>query len=101
MQGTDKMSISYYSSIYILYISVLSLVAGGRIFPGEHHLADFAVTDEDSHISMSIRSRDGQMAVQLRARESDSLPESSCFESLADSSASMSASPPSRTLRGK
>ena len=67
--------------------SRLNHFAGGRIFPGEHHLADFAVTDEDSHISMSIRSRDGQMAVQLRARESDSLPESSCFDSLAESSA--------------
>jgi len=35
---------------------------------------------------MSIRARDGRMTIQLRARESDSLPESSCFESLAESS---------------
>ena len=35
---------------------------------------------------MSIRARDGRMAVQLRAHESDSLPESSCFASLAESS---------------
>ena len=67
--------------------SRLNHFAGGRIFPGEHHLADFAVTDEDSRISMSIRARDGQMAIQLRAHESDSLPASSCFESLAESSA--------------
>ncbi len=61
--------------------------AGGRIFPGEHHLADFDVTDDGSRISMSIRSRDRLMAVQLRAHVSDALPESSCFESLAESSA--------------
>lgn len=67
--------------------SWLNHFAGGRIFPGEHHLADFAVTDDGSHISMSVRARDGHMAVQLRGHESDSFTESSCFESLADSSA--------------
>lgn len=67
--------------------SRLNHFAGGRIFPGEHHLADFDVTDDGSSISMSIRSRDGLMSVQLRARESDSMPESSCFDSLEESSA--------------
>jgi hypothetical protein len=66
--------------------SWLNHFAGGRIFPGEHHLADFAVTDDGSRISMAIRARDGRMAVQVRAHETDSLPESSCFESLAESS---------------
>ena len=66
--------------------SRLNHFAGGRIFPGEHHLADFAVTDDGSRISMSVRARDGRMAVQVRAHETDSLPESSCFESLAESS---------------
>lgn len=67
--------------------SWLNHFAGGRIFPGEHHLADFDVTDDGSRISMSVRSRDGRMAVQLRGHESDAFPESSCFESLAESSA--------------
>lgn len=66
--------------------SWLNHLAGGRIFPGEHHLADFTVTDDGARISMSIRARDGRMAIQLRAVESGSLPESSCFESLAESS---------------
>jgi hypothetical protein len=66
--------------------SWLNHFAGGRIFPGEHSLADFSVTDANSRISMSIRARDGRMTIQLRAQESDSLPESSCFESLAESS---------------
>ena len=67
--------------------SWLNHCAGGRIFPGEHQLADFAVTDDGSRICMSIQARDGLMAVQLRAQESDALPESSCFGSLAESSA--------------
>ncbi len=67
--------------------SWLSHLAGGRVFPGEHQLADFAVTDDASGIAMSIHARDGKMTVQLRARESEALPESSCFASLAESSA--------------
>ena len=67
--------------------SWLNHFAGGRIFPGEHHLADFSVTDDVSGIAMSIRARDGKMSVRLRAHEGQSLPESSCFASLAESSA--------------
>ncbi len=67
--------------------SWLNHFAGGRIFPGEHHLADFSVTDDASGISMSIRARDGKMSVRLRAHDVESLPESSCFASLAKSSA--------------
>lgn len=61
--------------------------AGGRIFPGEHQRADFAVTDDGSHISMSIRARDGRMSVQLRGQECETLPGSSCFKSSSESSA--------------
>ena len=67
--------------------SWLNHFAGGRIFTGEHQLADFAVTDNDSRISMNICARDGRMSVQLRAHESKSLQDTSCFKSLAESSA--------------
>lgn len=67
--------------------SWLNHYAGGRLFPGEHHLANFKVTDDGSRISMSIRSHDKQMSVQLNAQQSDSLPETSCFTSLSESSA--------------
>lgn len=66
--------------------SRLNHLAGGRVFPGEHSLADFTVADDGRKISMSIRARDGGMSVELRARESGSLPASSCFASLAESS---------------
>lgn len=67
--------------------STMNHLAGGRIFPGEHHLADFAVTDEGGEIAMSIRSKDESVRVDLLGRESQELPETSCFGSLAESSA--------------
>jgi len=67
--------------------SWLNHLAGGRIFPGEHQEAEFAVEDDGALIAMSIRARDGRMSVELRAHESDALPSTSCFSSLAESSA--------------
>ncbi len=67
--------------------SWLNYLAGGRIFPGEHHLADFAVQDDGTNVAMDIRSRDGEMNVRVRAHEADAMPPSSCFGSLAESSA--------------
>lgn len=67
--------------------SVMNHLAGGRIFPGEHHLADFRVTDEDGRIGMSVDARDGQMRLRLVARETAAFPAGSCFDSLDQSSA--------------
>lgn len=66
--------------------SWLNHLAGGRVFPGEHHQANFTVRDDTSGIAMAIQSCDETMAIQLSARETESLPESSCFTSLAESS---------------
>ncbi len=65
----------------------LNHLAGGRLFPGEHHRADFAVTDDGNRIDLSARARDGGMALEVRARVGDALPASSCFGSLASASA--------------
>ena len=67
--------------------SWLNHVTGGPIFPGEHNLADFTVTDDGTNVDMSIRARDKGMSVMLRAQESDAIPSDSCFASLAESSA--------------
>jgi hypothetical protein len=68
--------------------SRLNHIAGGRLFPGEHELSDFDITDADSRLEMDIRSHDGSMSIFLKAHEaeSDSLPSTSCFASLSDSS---------------
>ena len=67
--------------------SRLNQLAGGRVFPGEHHAAQFTVTDEAGRIRFAMRSRDGAVEVKLAGRETDALPPGSCFGSLAEASA--------------
>ena len=67
--------------------SLLNLVAGGRVFPGEHHSARFSVVDIGGHIDFSMKSRDGLVAVRVVGEDADSLPASSCFDSLVEASA--------------
>ncbi len=66
--------------------STLNHLAGGRVFPGEHHLADFRVSDTGAAIDFEMRSRDGEVAVQLRGRIGEALPTGSQFKSLAEAS---------------
>ena len=66
--------------------SFLNRVAGGRLFPGEHHPARFSVMDIGSHIELSMRSLDGTASVRVVGDHADTLPASSCFSSLAEAS---------------
>ena len=66
--------------------SVLNHLAGGRIFPGEHHLAKFNVTDSDGLVSLRMHSRDDGLRVQVEGQDSDEWPATSCFGALAESS---------------
>lgn len=67
--------------------SWLNHKAGGRLFPGEHGLARFTVTDDGRRVVMAIRAADGKMSVDLEAHETNAFPTGSCFASLAESSA--------------
>lgn len=67
--------------------SFVNRIAGGRIFPGEHHAAQFAVTDTNGHLDFSMRSLDGKISADFTADETEALPPSSCFQSLAEASA--------------
>lgn len=67
--------------------SLLNHLAGGRVFPGEHQHAHFEVIDDGISITMAIRAHDGEMTVQLNARETAALPSTSIFQDLAQSSA--------------
>jgi hypothetical protein len=66
--------------------SLLNHIGGGRVFPGEHHLASFHITDDGARIDFDMKSRDKTVAVRVRGFDTDALPPSSCFSSLADSS---------------
>jgi hypothetical protein len=66
--------------------SPLNHLAGGRLFPGEHHRAFFDVRSDEETISLHMRSDDGLVEVSVRGRVSDSLPVGSSFSSVADAS---------------
>jgi hypothetical protein len=66
--------------------SLANHLAGGRVFPGEHHLADFIVCDDSGIIEIKARARDGGMSLSLSATETEEFSASSCFRSLEESS---------------
>ena len=59
---------------------------GGRLFPGEHHAAEFRVADAGGRIDFEMKSKDGEVVVQLRAAAATALPASSKFASLSEAS---------------
>lgn len=67
--------------------SMLNHLAGGRIFPGEHHHAAFEVRDDASQVDFRMRSDDGEVRIEVRGHAAETLPKSSCFDSLAEISA--------------
>jgi hypothetical protein len=66
--------------------SVLNRLAGGRVFPGEHHRARFEVREADDRLDLAMASLDGEVAVRLSGRYGGGLPPTSCFDSLSEAS---------------
>lgn len=66
--------------------SVLNTLAGGRMFPGEHHRAEFTIDDAEDAVDVRMTSADGRVSVRVRGHRGSELPESSCFRSLAEAS---------------
>lgn len=66
--------------------SAMNHLAGGRLFPGEHHRARFTVRGGSDSIDLSMESDDREVSVRVRGRVGGPLPSSSCFSSLAEAS---------------
>lgn len=66
--------------------SLLNHVAGGRLFPGEHHRASFRVNETDDAIELYMDSADRKVKVEVSASVTSDLPRSSVFATLADAS---------------
>jgi hypothetical protein len=66
--------------------SPLNHITGGRLFPGQHHLASFRVHATETDIDIHMNSRDGEVKVQVSGRINTELPSSSCFGSLPEAS---------------
>lgn len=62
--------------------SLLNRIAGGRVFPGEHHAAGFRIVETATSIDLQMHSVDGHVAVQVRGRFGGPFPSTSCFSSL-------------------
>lgn len=67
--------------------SLVNHFAGGRVFPGEHHHADFDVKDDGKRIDLTMKSRDDGVRVEVRAKSAAGLPGSSVFKSVDAASA--------------
>ncbi len=65
--------------------SLLNHLAGGRVFPGEHHHADFEVSDDGAAVDVAMRARDGGASVRVRG-VADGRFSSSLFASLDEAS---------------
>jgi hypothetical protein len=66
--------------------SLMNHYAGGRLFPGVHNFATFAVRDSDGHVGLRARTDKGVALVELRGHESAALPADSVFGSVCESS---------------
>ena len=67
--------------------SRLNALAGGRIFPGVHHLSRFTVSDHDGRISIRVDADESDVPlVDLDLSETKDFPEDSIFSTLLESS---------------
>jgi hypothetical protein len=63
-----------------------NVVAGGQLFPGVHHRADFDVRETPQALRLALDSRDGETRVAVAGTVADGLPKESIFGSLAEAS---------------
>jgi hypothetical protein len=66
--------------------SIVNYLVGGRLFPGEHHRAQFEIVDKAGAIDLSMHSLDREVSVDVRGTRSVGLPRSSHFASLQEAS---------------
>jgi uncharacterized protein YqjF (DUF2071 family) len=66
--------------------SAFQVFAGGRFFPGVHHLAEFDVNEANGEYRLRMRSHDGAVLVKLHARRAAKISTNSVFASLVEAS---------------
>ena len=65
--------------------SALQALAGGRVFPGVHHVAEFQVEETEHEFNLRMNSSDGTF-VTVRTRLAGEFPKDSIFKSLDEAS---------------
>jgi uncharacterized protein YqjF (DUF2071 family) len=66
--------------------SFINSTVGGKLFPGEHHRANFKILENGNKINFSMKSDDENVRVELSGTITENLPENSIFSSLAEAS---------------
>lgn len=66
--------------------STFNHLAGGRLFPSEHHKATFDIEENDEKINYSMASNDGVTSLNFQGYSSKAFPEKSVFSSLEEAS---------------
>ena len=66
--------------------SFFNHLAGGRVFPGRHHLAKFDVTEDEGSFQIAFKSPDGA-SISLTASKTAAFDPASVFETLDNASA--------------
>lgn len=67
--------------------SRVTLLIGGKLFPGAHYHATFQVKEKDGAFSVRMASDDGETRVSVQSHIATRLPEHSIFASLEEASA--------------
>ncbi len=67
--------------------SRFNVLAGGRWFPGLHHLARFEVNEPGDAVHIGVTSRDGKVRIVVDGDGADALSDGSVFDSLESASA--------------
>jgi len=62
--------------------SWVNTLVGGRLFPGEHHHAQFTTIDDHPTVSVHFRSDDHKVQVTVKGHSTPELPGTSVFPSL-------------------
>ena len=66
--------------------STLNHLAGGTLFPGEHHKANFQIEETQNEIEYSMDSNDGEVSLNFVGNSTDEFPNDSVFASLQEAS---------------
>jgi len=67
--------------------SRLNAFAGGRLFPGIHHHADFIIHEASDQFDVALKSDDGVTHMSVRSHLATKLPAASVFKTLDEASA--------------
>jgi hypothetical protein len=62
--------------------SLMNHLAGGRLFPGEHHRASFRVEETGDRVALAMSSADGRVQVDVAGRIAEQMPATSIFHTL-------------------